>query len=85
MDNLSRISLVLTLLIQFLCVFYLKLLDNFSLIITIYIISLICGGVLEFYSKNAFKKIGWGLFFGSIIALILMGGFMILLRSNYPK
>ena len=85
MDNLSRISLVLTLLVQLSIVLFFKLLDDFSLIITIYIISLVCGILLKFYSKNGFKKIGWGLFYGSIVALVLIGGFMIWLEFNYPK
>ena len=85
MVNLSKISLVLTVLIQFSIVLFFKLLDNFSLIITISIISLVCGFLLKFYSENGLKKIGWGLFYGSIIALVLIGGFIIWLEFNYPK
>ncbi len=85
MVNLSKISLALTLLIHISIIAIFKLLDDFSLIITVYIISLVCGLLLKFYSKNSLKKIGWGLFYGSITSLILVGGFMIWLESNYPK
>jgi len=85
MVNLNKISLITTLLIHILVVVIFKLLDNFSLIISIYTISLICGIILKFSNKNRLKKIGWGIFYGSLISLIIIGGFMLWLKLNYPK
>jgi len=85
MVNLSKTSLVLTLLIQFSIAFFLKLLDHISLITIVYIISLVCGLLLSLYSNNSFKKIGWGLFYGSTITLLSIGSFIIWLEINYPK
>jgi hypothetical protein len=62
-----------------------KLLDNFSFIISIYFVTLICGLLLRFNSKSSLKKIGLGLVYASIISLLLIGGFMIWLELNYPE
>lgn len=85
MVNLSKISLALTFIIHISIIGAFKLLDDFSLIITVYIISFISGLFLKSYSKNSLKKIGWSLFYGSITSLVLVGGFIIWLESNYPK
>ena len=85
MVNLNKISLGLTLLIHVSILGIFKLLDNFSLIITIYIISLICGIILKFFTKNRLKKIGWGIFYGSLISVVIISGFIIWLELNYPK
>jgi hypothetical protein len=85
MMNISKISLVLTLIAHISVLLTFKLLDDFNLIITIFSISLICGFLLKLYAKNSLKKVGWGLFYGVITSLILVGGFMIWLESNYPK
>jgi hypothetical protein len=85
MMNISKISLVLTLIAHISVLLTFKLLDDFNLIITIFSISLICGFLLKLYAKNSLKKVGWGLFYGVITSLILVGGFMIWLEINYPK
>ena len=84
MDNLNKIICVLTFLIHILIAVTFKLLDNFSLIFTIYITSFVCGFLLKTYSKNKFKQIGWGMFYGSLIPLTIVAIFMFWFESNYP-
>lgn len=81
------ISFLLTLLIQFLSILTLKLLDNFYLIILIFIACLITGHIFRTNtsSTSAKKEIGWGLFYGSITSLLLTIVFIIWLSFNFPK
>ena len=85
MPHIAKISFALTLLVHISMLVIFKLLDNFDLILTIYCISLVCGLLLKLYAKNRLKKIGWGLFYGSILSLLLSGSFMIWLEINYPN
>lgn len=80
-------SFILTILIQFLLVFTLKLLDNFYLILLILISSLVIGFLIQISNstKSNIKKIGWGLLFGSLTSLILTIMFVIWLSFNFPK
>jgi len=81
------ISFLLTLLIQFLSILTLKLLDNFYLIILIFIACLITGYIFRTNtsSTSVKKEIGWGLFYGSITSLLLTIVFIIWLSFNFPK
>jgi hypothetical protein len=85
MVKFSKISFILTLIIHISVTGIFKLLDNFSLIISFFFVTLICGFVLRFNSKSSLKKIGLGLIYGSITSLLLIGGFMIWLELNYPE
>lgn len=83
------LSLIATILLQFLAVVKLKILDNFSLILGI-VISCLVIGVIIFFPKAISKKriaktIGWGLFYGSLISLSLFIAFVIWLSFNFPK
>ena len=85
MVKFSKISFILTLIIHISVTGIFKLLDNFSLIISFFFVTLICGFVLRINSKSSLKKIGLGLIYGSITSLLLIGGFMIWLELNYPE
>ena len=80
-------SFILTILIQFLLIFTLKLLDNFYLILLILISSLAVGFLIRIsnLTKSKIKKIGWGLLFGSLTSLILTILFVVWLSFNFPK
>ncbi len=86
---MKYLFLVATIALQFLSVVSLKLLDSFWLIIAIFILSLIVGGVMNFSNretKNAkTNNIGWGLFYGSLTSLGLVIIFTIWLSFNFPK
>jgi hypothetical protein len=85
---MKSIFLVATIGLQFLSVFTLKLLDNFFLIIGIFIFCIAIGGIINFSkpTKNStIKNIGWGLFYGSLTSLGLVTVFMIWLSFNFPK
>ena len=70
--------LIATIVLQVSIALTLKLLDNFDLIIMIFIISLSVGGLINF-SKNQIKikNVGWGLFYGSLTSLGIVLIFMI--------
>jgi|GEM_PF-4783819 len=78
-----------TIALQFLSILTLKLLDSFWLIIAIFLLCLVLGGVLNFSTKKANTGIthtlGWGLFFGSMTSLALVVVFIIWLSFNFPK
>ncbi len=80
-------SFILTISIQFLAILSLKLLDNFFLIIMIFIACLLGGRSMKSSSSsNSQKKeIGWGIFYGSLTSLTLTIVFIIWLVLNYPK
>ena len=80
-------SFILTISIQFLAIISLKLLDNFFLIIMIFIACLLGGRSMKSSnSSNSQKKeIGWGIFYGSLTSLTLTIVFIIWLVLNYPK
>lgn len=86
---MKYIFLAATIALQFLSVFTLKLLDSFWLIITIFILALVAGGVMNFSNRKTgttkTKNIGWGLFYGSLTSLALVILFMIWLSFNFPK
>jgi general stress protein CsbA len=81
--------LVVTIALQFLSVVTLKLLDSFWLIITIFILSLVVGGLMNFSNRETkitkTSNIGWGLFYGSLTSLGLVIVFTIWLSFNFPK
>ena len=83
---MKYIFLIATVALQFLSVLTLKLLDNFSVIIGIFILSLVIGGLIKFSNtnkKSAVANIGWGLLFGSLTSLGLVIIFMIWLSFNF--
>ena len=78
--------LIVTVALQFLSVLTLKLLDNFFVIIGIFILSLLIGGLIKFSKttkKSIVANIGWGLYFGSLTSLGLVIIFMIWLSFNF--
>ena len=81
------VSFVLTILIQFLSLMTLKLLDNFYLIILIFISCLLAGFLIKMNSsvKSRTKEIGWGLLYGSLTSVTLVILFVIWLSFNFPK
>jgi hypothetical protein len=84
---MKLLSFITTLLIQFLSVVYLKLLDNFSLIILIFITCITSGLVIQMNdsAKSKINNIGWGLLFGSLTSLTLTVIFVIWLALSFPK
>ena len=86
---MKHLFLIATIILQFLSVVTLKLLDNFYLIILIFILCLVIGGLINFSNKDTKKEmtnaIGWGLFYGSLTSLGLVIVFMIWLSFNFPK
>ena len=87
-DFMKSIFLISTIFLQFLSVVALKLLDNFWLIIGIFILSIAIGGLLKFsktINNVTVLNIGWGLFYGSLTSLGLVIIFMIWLSFNFPK
>lgn len=85
---MKYIFFLATIALQFLSVLTLKLLDTFLLIIGIFILCLVVGGLINF-SKSAnnstTKNIRWGLFYGSLTSLGIVIVFMIWLSFNFPK
>lgn len=81
------VSFILTMLFQFLSLLSLKLLDNFYLILAIFVSCLIVGFLINISSSKdtITKKIGWGLLYGSLTSLTLTILFMIWLSFNFPK
>ena len=87
-DIMKYIFLIATLALQFLSVLTLKLLDNFPVIIGIFILSIVVGGLIKFSKPSTnltIANIGWGLFYGSITSLGLIIAFTIWLSFNFPK
>lgn len=86
---MKYIFLVATLALQFLSVLTLKLLDSFWLIITIFVLSMVVGSVLNFSNRErettVINKIGWGLFYGSLTSLAIVIIFMVWLSFNFPR
>jgi hypothetical protein len=78
-----------TIALQFLSVTTLKLLDSFGIIIAIFILSLVVGGIMNFSNKapgtTKTNHIGWGLFYGSLTSLGLVLLFIVWLSFNFPK
>ncbi|PZX39260.1 hypothetical protein LX97_02626 [Nonlabens dokdonensis] len=85
MINLNKISFVITIVIHIYIALSYKLLDNFNSIIFTYAISTLFGFLLKLFCSKNLKKIGWGIYYGSIVPLILLGVFMIWLYAYYPK
>jgi hypothetical protein len=86
---MKYLVLFATIALQFLAVTYLKLLDHFSIIIILFLLCLVFGGVLNFSKKepaeSGLRAIGWGLFYGSVASLLTVGAFMIFLLFSFPK
>jgi VIT1/CCC1 family predicted Fe2+/Mn2+ transporter len=85
---MKAIAFALTLLLHFLMVVYLKLLDNFFLIISLMIASIMVGSAIAYSGKsfNANKrKIGTGIMLGALTSICIIIGFMIWLSFNFPK
>ena len=82
------ISFIATLTFHFLSVFTLKLLDNFSIIIGIFLASLVGGFIIKYSSGNSktwIKNTGWGLIYGSLTSIGLLISFVIWATFNWPK
>lgn len=80
--------LFLTLSIQYLCVYALKLLDNPALIFCIFVFLLAGGIIATAIGKkgSAFlKDLGWGLLYGSLTSVILVVIFLVWLSFNFPR
>lgn len=74
---------VLTLLLHFIAILTLKLLDNFFPIIAIFLGSIVFGLIILITTNDKGsnrRKIGWGLFYGSITSLTLTIAFTIWLN-----
>ncbi len=82
---MKYLYLVLTLMIQFICVREFKLFDNMYLIFIIFIVTLLSGLGMYNSKSKTFKDLGWGLLFGSLSSIALIFVFMIWLSFNYPK
>lgn len=85
---MKYVFLLATIVLQFLLLFALKLFDNFYLIIGIFVLCLIIGGIANFSNAAAnstAKRIGWGLFYGSLITLGLLAIFIAWLSFNFAK
>ena len=85
---MKSVFLIVTVALQFLSIVALKLLDNFWLIIGIFILSIVIGGLIKFsktVNNATVINIGWGLFYGSLTSLGLVIIFMIWLSFNFPK
>lgn len=78
---MKYIFLLITLAMQFMAVRALKLLDNFSIIIVIFVACIGLGAVIHFSKpKDAIHAaFGWGLFYGSLISVGVIAVLMILL------
>jgi hypothetical protein len=85
--SMKIVAFITTILIQFLSIVALNLLDNFYLIILIFITCLVGGLLIKMSSstKSKMKEIGWGLLFGSLTSLTLTLLFVIWLSFNFPK
>jgi uncharacterized protein YqgC (DUF456 family) len=81
------LAFVSTVVFQLLCILKLKLLDNFGLIIVIFLGCLIGGWIIRDTSQSTTtaSKIGWGLLFGSLFSLGSGLLFMLWLAFNFPK
>lgn len=82
------LSYISTIVLQALVLAYLKLLDNFSLILWIFLICLIAGIIIRFIARGISyigKELGWGLFWGSATSLTIIVGFMLFLAHNFPR
>jgi hypothetical protein len=80
-SDLKYIYLILTLALQFVLVFILKFLDNYSLIVSIFIGCSLAGLIMRQGTEqenNTLKDLSWGLLFGSLISLILAISFEML-------
>jgi hypothetical protein len=85
---MKYIFLATTIALQFLSVLTLKLLDSFYLIIGVFILCVVVGGIINFSqptNNSTTKNIGWALFYGSLTSLGLIIVFMIWLSFNFPK
>jgi pheromone shutdown protein TraB len=86
---MKYLSFFATIGLQFLSVLTLKLLDSFWLVIAIFILTLVVGGVMNFSRRETettmANTIGWGLFYGSLTSLGLVLLFTIWLAFNFPK
>ncbi len=82
------VSYMFTIVLQSLALAYLRLLDNFPLILWIFIICLFAGVFIRFIARGISyiaKDLGWGLFWGSATSLSIIIGFMVYLTYNFPK
>jgi hypothetical protein len=79
--------LILTVLLQFLCLRVIKLLDNPTILLAIVGLSLLIGILVKLNNKEnkPLRDLGWGLFYGSLASLALLVVFMIWLSFNFPK
>ncbi|BFO68538.1 hypothetical protein NK356_09095 [Chryseobacterium sp. S0630] len=85
---MKYILLILTIVIQFIIIVSLQLLDSFELIIGIFIACLLLGALIYFSKSekiSSLKNLGFGLFYGSLISLVSVIGFMTWLSYNFPK
>lgn len=85
---MKYIFLIATLILQFISVLSLKLLDNFSVVIGIFVLNIVIGGLIKFSKTNTnltVANIGWGLYYGSLTSIGLIIVFMIWLSFNFPK
>ena len=80
---MKYISFCVTLALHFWAAKTLKLLDRFDTVMAIFLLVLLVGGALNFLEKGSMVgKIGWGLFYGSLTAFILVVIFLIWLSQN---
>jgi hypothetical protein len=80
-------SYILTILFQFLLVFVLKFLDNFVLLIFLYLAMLATGLILKFKTEEetTANEIGRGIFNASLTVIIVMILFFLWLSANFPR
>jgi hypothetical protein len=82
------VSYAFVVIFQIIIILQLKLLDNFYLILLIFITFLITGIKMNFFSKSKnvnFKNVGWGVFYGSLTSISLTILFITWLSYNFPK
>jgi hypothetical protein len=85
---MKYIFLLATLALQFLVVKSLKLLDNFTAIIGVFLLSILIGIIMKYAltNKNSIlANVGWGILYGSLTAIGLVVIFIIRLSFNFPK
>jgi hypothetical protein len=81
------VYLVLTIALLCICFKALKLLDNPVILLLIFILVLLAGMLIKKNSKEnkTLGDLGWGLFYGGSVALLMTFAFLIWLLFNFPK
>lgn len=82
----KTISALTTFIILAIIICLIKVLDNPELAFGVPLLSLLIGFIMRYQKTNpVIQKTGTGIFYSSLICLLLLGAFLIWLSYNWPK